>query len=368
MHAKHLLLPIAALASIPDTADACGGFFCSQAPVLQTAERIVFEVDVEQVTAYVQLQYVGDDFNFAWIVPVPSTPQIEVGVGQAMFDALDRQTRPQFVAQAAVFASDEEAAGCGGGGFDASPWLTSRYVPAPEVNVYAQERVGPYDAVVLDAEDARDLNDWLGINGYTLVQGSDSIVQEYLDDGMKLLALKLAPGEGVEAIEPVKLTYENRDGCAQIPVKLTAIAATPALQITTWVFGPGRAAPMNFEEAELDLSRAFDDASYRTALAAGVNAAPNGHGVVTEYARPSAYLDAAGDPELEALLARNAYVTRISTELDPAEMTVDPEFTIDASLPDVSNEIQGGRRLALTTNMTFGFLALYLLARRRWSR
>lgn len=354
---------------IPSTADACGGFFCSQTPVLQTAERIVFEVDADYVTAYVQLQYIGDDFNFAWIVPVPSTPQIEVGVGQAMFEALDRQTRPQFVSESAATA-DIEIGGCGGGGgaFSGDPLLVSRYVPAPEVNVYAQERVGPYDAVVLDAVDARDLNDWLGINGYTLVAGSDSIVQEYLDDGMKLLALKLAPGEGVEAIEPVKLTYANRDGCAGIPVKLTAIAATPALQITTWVFGPARAVPMNFREAPIDLGSAFDDASYRVALAAGVNQVENGHGVVTEFARPTAYLDASGDPELEALLSRNAYVTRISTELDPSEMTVDPEFTIDPSLPDVSNEISYGGRMSFGTNAVVGVLVVYLLAMRRRRR
>ncbi len=370
MHARLLWAAPALLFALPSQADACGGFFCSQRPVLQTAERIVFEVDADHVTAYVQLQYVGDDFNFAWIVPVPSTPEIDVGVGQAMFEALDRQTRPRFVSEPAAFAADADSAGCGGGGgvFSGDPFLSSRYVPAPEVNVYAQERVGPYDAVVLDAADARDLNEWLGINGYTLVPGSDPIVQAYLDEGMKLLALKLAPGEGVEAIEPVKLTYANRDGCAGIPVRLTAIAATPALQITTWVFGPGRAAPMNFEEAPLDLSNAFDDASYRVALAEGLDRVPNGHGVVTEYARPSAYLDSAGDPELEALLARNAYVTRISTELDPSEMTVDPEFTIDPSLGDVSNEISSGVRLSVTTNMMFGFLAVYLFALRRWRR
>lgn len=363
---KLLVLPLAfAIVGAPSSAAACGGFFCSQTPVLQTAERIVFEVDVDQVTAYVQLQYVGDDFNFAWIVPVPAAPKIEVGVGDAMFDALDRQTRPRFSASPVV-AAEGEGCGTGGDAFTGDPELVARYVPNPEVDVFSQERVGPYDAVVLSAENASDLNQWLAINGYTLVPGSDPIVQGYLDDGMLLVALKLAPDEGVRAIEPIKLTFENRDGCASIPVKLTAIAAAPALSIVTWVFGSARAAPVEYQEASLARSFVGDEAGYRFAVAAALDRTPNGHGVVTEFARPSAYLSDAGDEELRALLSRNAYVTRIRMELDPAEMTLDPEFTIDPTLPDVSNEIGADGPVPITAGLTLAVLALALFARRRW--
>ena len=363
---RHLIVAAATAAALtsPAVAFACGGFFCSAQPVLQTAERIVFEVEGDEVTAYVQLQYVGDDFNFAWIVPVPSTPEIEVGVGQGMFEALDRQTRPQFVTAAAPAAQADFDAGCGTGSFE--PRVDARYVPTPDVDVYKQERVGPYEAVVLAAEDARDLNDWLGINGYTLVPGSDPIVQEYLDAGMQLVALKLAPGEGVEAIEPVKLKYSDPRGCAAVPVKLTAIAATPALEIVTWVFGSSRAKPMNYASVDVDVSTVFSENDYRPALARAVNTANEGQGFVTEFAQPTAMLESDGDENLERLLRKHGYVTRLRTELDPVEMTLDPEFTLDPSLPDVSNEIElGSANLAFGPGATFGALALFVFFRRR---
>src|SRR5688572_17866542 len=70
---RQLVAPILMI-GLAHAADAlaCGGFFCSQTPVLQTAERVIFEIDGDQITAYVQLQYQGNDPNFAWIVPVPA--------------------------------------------------------------------------------------------------------------------------------------------------------------------------------------------------------------------------------------------------------------------------------------------------------
>src|SRR5262249_9448809 len=152
------------------------GFFCSQTPVLQVAERIVFGMEEGRTVVYVQLQYAGNDPSFAWIVPVPAAPELEVGVGQAMFEALDAQTQPLFRtnsgeppgAQAAIDAGSS----CGSLGPNTpppEPTLTARFVPRPEVDVYAAERVGPYDYAVIDAEQAEDLNDWLGINGYRVI-------------------------------------------------------------------------------------------------------------------------------------------------------------------------------------------------------
>jgi hypothetical protein len=372
-------LPVLALMYLPRTAYACGGFFCSQQPVLQTAERIVFVLDEHETVAYIQLQYSGTDPNFAWIVPVPAVPTVEVGVGQKMFDTLDAQTQPMFkigdsdevVANGALDATFN--AGCGGGGGSGGfsgdppePEISARYVPPPDVNIYASERVGPYDYVTLDAKNAEDLNDWLGINGYQPVPGSEQIVQAYLDQGMKLLALKLAPAADATAVEPIKLTYPGNDYC-MIPLKLTAIAAQPRLEIVTWVFGEARAVPEVFAPVTVDPVAIGTPANYEAALGISVDDQAAGRGFVTEYAQNTARLSARGDVILQDILAKNAYVTRLRTFIDPSEMTEDPEFTLDPAGAEVSNVIQlpaPGTMSTGTMLAIFG-LGLYLKIRSR---
>src|SRR5262245_11571312 len=65
--------------SLPSEALACGGFFCSRVPVDQSGENIVFGVDGRRVEAHVQIQYQGAAEKFAWVVPVPSLPQLSIG-------------------------------------------------------------------------------------------------------------------------------------------------------------------------------------------------------------------------------------------------------------------------------------------------
>src|SRR5258708_38792296 len=100
---------------------ACGGLFCSMQPVVQTKERIVFEIEGMKVRAWIQLQIQGNDPSFAWIIPVSSVPEIEVGLDQTMFDTLEAQTAPVFITASGQHSTSEGsavavgAASCGGG-------------------------------------------------------------------------------------------------------------------------------------------------------------------------------------------------------------------------------------------------------------
>lgn len=349
----------------PGRADACGGFFCSQVPVLQTAERVVFEMEGDEVTAYIQLQYQGTDPNFAWVIPVPEVPEVEVGVGSGMFDALEAQTRPIFMGQAAPAAVlADSSAGCGMGGSGGEPRIRVRSVPVPDVDVFQEDSVGPYDYVVLSASRAADLNTWLQVNGYRVAPGSDAPVEAYLSEGMKLLALKLSPDAVSTQVEPIKLTYKDTRGCASIPIRLTAIASVPGLEIVTWVFGSGRAAPVNYGSVEVDPSGLLRPSDYGPAIAAVVDTFAGGQGFVTEYAQPSFRLSDQGDETLQNLLAKHGYVTRLRTFIDPAEMSLDPMFEVDASLGPVSNEIFLGGTIDVRSSSIFVVLGVGML----WSR
>src|ERR671928_78331 len=87
------LLLVGALAVTP-SAHACGGFFCTNVPVDQAAERIIFAVnDDGTIDAYVQINYTGAPDAFAWVVPVPNPPKLDV-VNMTMLRELDRLTQP----------------------------------------------------------------------------------------------------------------------------------------------------------------------------------------------------------------------------------------------------------------------------------
>src|SRR3954469_1847995 len=81
-------------------AQACGGFFCSQAqPVNQAAERIIFADNGDgTITAVIQIQYQGPSESFSWLLPIGSVPQgDELGVASDIaFTRLQAATNPQF--------------------------------------------------------------------------------------------------------------------------------------------------------------------------------------------------------------------------------------------------------------------------------
>ena len=76
-----LALLLLALTSAPKSY-ACGGFFCSNFPMNQVAENILFIQGEGTVTTHVQLQYSGSASDFAWILPMPSVPELAVSHNQ----------------------------------------------------------------------------------------------------------------------------------------------------------------------------------------------------------------------------------------------------------------------------------------------
>src|SRR5262249_41127968 len=151
----------------PVEAHACGGFFCSLSPVDQTAEHIVFTVNGDHtVTAYVQIKYVGDKDDFAWIIPAPGIPKLNTDMPDAAMRALDTATQPQYSKRSCNNYARFDAIP-GAGGAPAAP-------PAAPTNmgvtVLATQSVGPFDTVTLEGTSADVLVEWLNMNGYRITQ------------------------------------------------------------------------------------------------------------------------------------------------------------------------------------------------------
>jgi uncharacterized protein (TIGR03382 family) len=279
---RALLAAVAVPAAVlltPATALACGGFFCSQTPIDQSGEQIVFAVEDGHVTAHIQISFAGEAEDFAWVIPVASKPEIAVGA-QSLFTTLRNATEPQWYLEwdyttecSMNWGWDAEADGAGapsagGGG----------------VNVIDEKEVGPYQTVTLESDDASELVAWLNANGFDQPPESTPLIEHYLAQDMLFVALKLKQDAGVGDIQPVVLDFEESQPC--VPLILTQIAATPDMPVRAYILGEARAIPTNWFHVELNQKK-IDwlnyGSNYEQVVTQAVDEA-SGHGFVTEYA------------------------------------------------------------------------------------
>lgn len=324
-------------AFVPAVALACGGFFCSATPVDQSAERIVFVDEGDGVvSSYVEIMYQGAPEDFAWIVPVPAVPELDVWDGGA-FNGLDLATQPRFQGNFGCLdaaAEDGQEPNAGGGDRDGDGG----------VDVLAREQVGPFDTATITSDDPRALVEWLRTNGFRILPEMEPFVALYTAERMKFVAMKLQPGEGIDAIAPIKMTYASSG--MVVPLRLTAVAAQLEMGVKVWILGDKRYGPTNVPEVTVDdADLRWDDwqwqSNYVPLVARQVDAA-GGHGFVVDMAVPTGPLadqvrnsfvpDRAGQAGIDSrdalatLLESKPYLTRLYTRVSPEEMDIDPLF------------------------------------------
>ncbi len=309
---------------------ACGGLFCQNTPVDQLAERIIFTVNKnDTITAYVQINYTGEAHDFSWVVPVPSVPKVDVAE-IASFDELSNLTAPIFMPPlmpscAAIpvpSMSMSDSAGNGG------------------VQVLASGTAGPYAYDVVTSSEPTELIMWLRKNKYRITEEMEPLVKAYTDEGLIFLAMKLQPNEGTQAIQPVVMTYKGVH--PMIPLRLTAVAANPNMNIITWILADKQAVPTNYAHPTVDNKNirysfgSSDGTNYLQVVDQTVDLY-QGRAFITEYAGASEKLaTTANDKLVKQLLADYPYVTRVFGRISPEEMTIDPTFKLEDA-PDVSN-------------------------------
>ena len=282
-------------------AAACGGFFCSQqGAVNQAAEGVIFSDNGDgTITAVIEIQYQGPAELFSWLLPlgsVPGTDDVKVSSNQA-FARLRAATAPQYQLNRRVEGTCREGSGSptggsGGlsGGFGGSGGTGSG--PSGVVTVEAAGVAGAFEWTVISVDDtvadpAAPATQWLTENGYDVPAGSEALLGPYLADGMYLLALRLTKGADTGAIRPIEITYAA--DAAMIPLKLTAVAATPDMGVMTWLLSSSRAVPYNYNALELNEARINWFAPQSNYAQVVIEAADEagGQGFVTEFAAPT---------------------------------------------------------------------------------
>lgn len=270
---------------VPTAAEACGCFAppSPAQPVVQAGERIVFSHKDGKVTAHIQIQYQGDAAEFAWLVPMPTVPELRLG-SEELFTQLQATTDPQFLLN--------RTGNCGGGGSigcGADEALSANFnggTPSPQEPIAVKvASAGPYDYAVVRADEKQPMLDWLNDNRFFVPSGTAEAMDPYIHEGAYFLALKLRAGESTGDLQPVVLEYEA--DLPMIPIILTSVGATDDMGVVVWVLGNARAIPHNYQHVEINeeyIDWVNGASNYGQVVARAVDEAAGGHAFVTEYA------------------------------------------------------------------------------------
>jgi MYXO-CTERM domain-containing protein len=347
--ATALTTAVALLGAQP--AEACGGLFCSNNPVDQNAERILFEVgETGRITATVEITYAGDPSEFSWIVPVPEVPdQMDVAPVSSL-RLLDNVTSPVIVPPPTTCSQSTgdffRGVAPPSADFDAAVGAEND----GGVIVTDLPVVGPFDPEVVEGTDAQELITWLDENGYVITEEMHPYIAEYVDQGYKFLAVKLTPDSQTQDISP--LVFSCPQGSPLVPLKLTAVASEPEMGILVFVAGEGRYEPLNFRGLTVDTDLVqFDPVRFQSnyyPLVSWLIDEEGGKAFITEFAADSNAIDpfSSGlftqDLEesqqwAEDLLTRSPYITRMYSRMSGWEMDDDPVFVLNPEGSDVSN-------------------------------
>lgn len=255
VHATIAVLAAASVLVVPRSARACGGCFHQPAPTqttVVTGHRMAFSVSPEQTVLWDQIEYSGEPQDFAWVLPVMAGAQVQLSHDQ-FFAALDALTNP-------VITGPDPQCGSGSPGFACSSSASSGESFAAEgtsggstVQVLSQSVVGPYDTVTVHSTDPNALYDWLAANGYAVSDAMHPVIDQYVAGGFDFLALRLAPGQGVQAMQPVRVVSPGAS--LTLPLRMVAAGVGAQVGITLYVIGEGRYEAQNVPNATFDDSK-----------------------------------------------------------------------------------------------------------------
>ena len=242
------LAAAAALFTQSGDAKACGGCFHdpSDNPSVVTDHRMILTVSKNQAHLYVQVQYQGDPKSFAWVLPIHGNVKVGLSADVA-FAALDALTATQVAAPPFNCAPPPSCGNENGDVYSSSPsagFSADAGAAGGGVTVTKEEVVGPYETVQLSATDPAALETWLTTNHFVVPADVKPIIAAYQKEGFDFLALKLLPGQGVNAMRPVRVTMPG--AAATLPLRMVSAGTGLKVGITLFVIAEGRYEPANF--------------------------------------------------------------------------------------------------------------------------
>ncbi|OGD08770.1 hypothetical protein A2395_02805 [Candidatus Amesbacteria bacterium RIFOXYB1_FULL_47_9] len=187
----------------------------------ETGQRAVIWHEGKRETLVISTKFKGDPEEFAWIIPVPSMPQVSAGK-DVLFTALEDLTRPA--------GRDVYPAPLGLGMGSISSDSVNR-----SVTVWSTAVVDIYDTAVLSATDVKALREWLESNGYEYPATREHLLKSYTDKNWYFVAAKVkaeALGYAGTSLReghatPLVISFDSEQPI--YPLKISGAAATWAI-------------------------------------------------------------------------------------------------------------------------------------------
>jgi hypothetical protein len=338
------------------SAQAFCGFYVAKADgeLFNESSKVVFLRDGTRSVITMSSDYRGEPKDFALVVP---TPRVLLREQVRTVDAetvkhLDSYTAPRLVE---YFDPDP----CAPPMFTTSTITLNSVVNesltldfersrALGVTIEAQYAVGTYDILILGAEESDGLTTFLTETGYKLPEGAETVLQSYIEGGMKFFVagvnLERHSAAETKELPPLQIEFNSDD--FMLPIQLGKLNADgPQDALFFMLSRKGRVISTNYLPARLpsnvDVPLFVEDEFGPFYKAVFAEAAPKDGGVVTEYAWDMAWCDpCAADPLTNAQLAemgvdwldddkdalQDVYVTRLHARYSKDQMPDDIMF------------------------------------------
>jgi hypothetical protein len=213
-------LAIGLLTSLPCARSWADGGFIGKRDLYEPEQKaaIFFADGVEDLT--IQAKYDGAEGDFAWLVPLPSKPEVALA-DDAIFGELREYTLAR-----RKWLDEEQFSGYRSGGFG-GPGESS---DSDGVNVLERKRVGVFDVAVLEANTAEDLVQWCEGHGYKVKGKVREVLGSYVDRGWIFTAMRVDPAaRGKESaaaqetgtIQAMRFTFFTEE--AVYPLRISSI-------------------------------------------------------------------------------------------------------------------------------------------------
>ncbi len=155
-----------------------GFFFPRDGPyhnedIFDPTQKAAIFFDGSTENLIIQAGYQGKSSDFAWVIPVPSYPDVNKS-DSYLFEDLHSLTMPKEIR------------------FPSITRYTAQFSEAmKDVNVYEQKQVGLYAVTILSSEDPAALVDWLNENEYSVPAEAVPVIDYYVQKGWYFIALRI---------------------------------------------------------------------------------------------------------------------------------------------------------------------------------
>lgn len=181
----------------------------------------------------------GQAQDFGFLVPTPAAPTL-AAVDESVFDHLKRKTSRQIVYRTEKVIDWTPLI--------LLPWLMSRdkgevaTAGRAPVEVLSTQKVGGYEAAILDATDAAALSKWLGDNGYATTPDLTEWLEAYIAQRWIISAFKIDKQQSFDArTETVRMSFTTER--PYFPYREPAsqrAGQSDSRMLSIWFVGPER--------------------------------------------------------------------------------------------------------------------------------